>query len=59
VSGGIDYLKKPVNLDLLKLRVHNHIESKRRIDLVKEQRDQLEAALARVKLLEGIIPICV
>jgi len=38
---------------------------KERSDLVKEQRDQLarqkvelEAALSRVKLLEGIIPIC-
>ncbi len=56
--GGIDYLTKPVNLDLLKLRVRNHIELKRRSDLVKEQRDQLEAALARIKQLEGIIPIC-
>jgi len=63
--GGIDYLTKPVDLELLKLRVRNHIESKERSDLVKEQRDllasqkeELEAALARVKQLEGIIPIC-
>jgi DNA-binding response OmpR family regulator len=63
--GGIDYLTKPVDLELLKLRVRNHIESKGRNDLVKEQRDllarqkeELEAALARVKRLEGIIPIC-
>lgn len=63
--GGIDYLTKPVDLDLLILRVRNHIESKQRNDLVKEQRDllvrqkeELEAALARVKQLEGIIPIC-
>jgi PleD family two-component response regulator len=64
-SGGIDYLTKPVNLDLLKLRVHNHIDLKERNDLIREQRDllarqkeELEAALARVKQLEGIIPIC-
>lgn len=64
-SGGIDYLAKPVNLDLLKLRVRNHIQSKERNDLVKEQRnllarqkEELEAVLARVKQLEGIIPIC-
>jgi len=64
-SGGIDYLAKPVDLDLLKLRVRNHLESKERNDLVKEQRDllarqkeELEAALAQVKQLEGIIPIC-
>jgi len=63
--GGIDYLTKPVNLKLLKLRVRNHIESKERNDLVKEQRNlltqkniELEAALERVKRLEGIIPIC-
>lgn len=56
--GGIDYLHKPVNLDLLKLKVKNHLELKKRNDLIKQQRDQLEAALARVKLLEGIIPIC-
>lgn len=56
--GGIDYLTKPVNLELLKLRVSNHLELKRRNDVIKEQRNLLEAVLARVKLLEGIIPIC-
>jgi response regulator RpfG family c-di-GMP phosphodiesterase len=63
--GGVDYLIKPIKLDLLRLRVRNHLESKERNDLVKEQRNlltqkniELEAALARVKQLEGIIPIC-
>lgn len=63
--GGIDYITKPVNLPLLKQRVNNHIALKERTELVMEQRDllahknrELEAALARVKLLEGIIPIC-
>jgi DNA-binding response OmpR family regulator len=63
--GGIDYLTKPVNLDLLTLRVRNHIELKKRNDLVKEQRnllarqkEELEAAFIRIKRLEGIIPIC-
>jgi len=56
--GAVDYLTKPVDLDLLKLRVRNHTESKERSDLIKEQRDLLEAALARIKRLEGIIPIC-
>lgn len=65
-SGGVDYLTKPFNIDLIRLRVRNHIALKERGDLVKEQRDQLvrqknelEVALARVKQLEGIIPICV
>ena len=56
--GGIDYLRKPVNFDLLRLRVRNHVELKRRNDIVKEQVDQLEAALGRISQLEGIIPIC-
>jgi len=63
--GGIDYLTKPINFALLKLRVRNHIALKERNDLVKEQRDlltqkneQLAAALAQIKRLEGIIPIC-
>lgn len=56
--GGIDYLTKPINFALLRLRVRNHLELKSRNDLIKEQRDLLEVALARVKQLEGIIPIC-
>jgi len=63
--GAIDYLGKPVNLALLKLRIRNHLALKERNELVKEQRNllaqkniELEAALARVKQLEGIIPIC-
>ena len=63
--GGIDYLTKPVNVGLLKQRVRNHIELKDRNDLVREQRDllgrqkeELEAALALIRKLEGIIPIC-
>jgi len=39
--GGIDYLTKPVNINLLKLRVRNHLEVKERNDLVREQRDLL------------------
>ena len=63
--GGVDYITKPVNLPLLRQRVHNHIALKERTDRVRAQRDllvrknnELERALARVKQLEGIIPIC-
>ncbi len=62
--GGNDYITKPVDLALLKQRVRNHLEFKERDATVKRQRNQmvhqkemLEAALARVKQLEGIIPI--
>ena len=58
--GGIDYLTKPVNLGLLKLRAHNHIELKRRSDLVRQQRDLLIRQkveleyMARTDLLTGL-----
>ena len=48
--GGTDYLKKPVDVDLLKLMVRNHVALKKHNDLVKEQRNQLaiqEEALRR------------
>jgi DNA-binding response OmpR family regulator len=56
--GGIDYLTKPINFALLKLRVRNHLAMKEQRDLLVRQKKELEAALARVKQLEGIIPIC-
>ena len=59
------YVIKPVNVELLKLRISNHLELKRQNDLIREQRDllasqksELEAAFDRIKRLEGIIPIC-
>lgn len=56
--GGIDYLPKPFNLKLLELRIRNHLELKRRNDKIREQKEELEASFARIKRLEGIIPIC-
>lgn len=64
-AGGIDYLTKPIDMTLLRIRVSNHLEMKKKSDLLKKQRDmlaaqktELEAALIRIKRLEGIIPIC-
>jgi DNA-binding response OmpR family regulator len=56
--GGIDYITKPLNFALLKLRVRNHIALKEQRDLLVRQKEELEAAFARVKQLEGVIPIC-
>ncbi len=57
-AGGIDYLSKPVDLDLLKLRVRNHLVMKEQRDLLVQRNEELETALAHIKQLEGIIPIC-
>ena len=53
--GGIDFLKKPVNLELLRLRIHNHLELKRQNDLLREQmellfrqKEELEATNERI-----------
>ena len=41
VLGGIDYLTKPINYDLLRQRIRNHVVLKARNDLMKLQMDQL------------------
>ena len=56
--GAIDYLTKPIKFQLLKLRVRNHIAILEQRDQLLRKNEELEGALARVKQLEGIIPIC-
>ena len=63
--GAVDYITKPVNLKLAKLRIRNQIELKRQQNIVKEQnalltqqKQALEATLGRIKRLEGLISIC-
>ena len=56
--GAIDYLTKPIKFQLLKLRVRNHIAMIEQRDQLLRKNEELEGALARVKQLEGIIPIC-
>jgi len=63
--GAHDYLTKPYNPHIIRLRVKNHIDFKRKNDQVKQQRDllslknrELERTLARLKKLEGIITVC-
>jgi DNA-binding response OmpR family regulator len=63
--GAVDYLTKPVNLKLAKLRIRNQLELKRQRDLITRQNEalvsraqELELALGRVRRLEGILSIC-
>ena len=56
--GAIDYITKPIIPSIVKLRVRNQLELKSQRDLLFQRKLELEAALARVKLLEGILPIC-
>jgi PleD family two-component response regulator len=56
--GAADYISKPFNADLVRLRVRNHLELKKQRDLLERRTQELENALAEVKVLRGIIPIC-
>jgi DNA-binding response OmpR family regulator len=63
--GAVDYITKPVNLKLVKLRVRNQLELKRQRDLVKaqnalltRQKAELETTLSRIRRLEGMLSMC-
>jgi DNA-binding response OmpR family regulator len=63
--GAVDYIAKPINPDIVKLRVKNHLALKFQRDELRQQRDtlerqkcELEETINRVKRLEGIISIC-
>lgn len=63
--GAVDYITKPINPDIVRLRVKNHLDLKFQRDQLQEQcgtlelqRNELELTLSRIKKLEGIISIC-
>lgn len=63
--GAVDYITKPFDLRLTRLRVHNQLELRRQRQQIREQNEllsrqkaELEATLARVKRLEGVLSIC-
>ena len=63
--GANDYIHKPFNADLVRLRIKNHLAFSQAHSLLVQRSKELqalnaklEATLAQVKLLEGIIPIC-
>lgn len=56
--GAVDYITKPFMPDIIKLRVDNQLELKRQRDLLTRKNQELAAALAKVKQLEGILPVC-
>ena len=63
--GAVDYITKPINLKLAKLRIRNQINCCRQRNLLNEknelltlQKAELQATLSRVKSLEGFLSIC-
>ena len=56
--GGIDYVTKPFHSEELLARVNTHLELKRARDREKELIASLQDALAKIKQLSGMLPIC-
>ena len=56
--GAVDYVSKPFTATELLARVRTHLALKGALDRERALRMQLESALANVKLLSGLIPIC-
>lgn len=56
--GAADYITKPFNPDLVLLRIRNHLSLKFQRDLLLSRAVEMEAAMAKIKILSGIIPIC-
>ena len=56
--GAIDYITKPFNPEIIRLRVNNHMELKRHRDALALRNEELREALSKIKTLSGLIPIC-
>ncbi|MDH3355779.1 MAG: response regulator [Chromatiales bacterium] len=56
--GAADYVTKPINHDILRLRVKNHLKLKKQRDQLAKLVDELQEAMGKVKLLSGLLPIC-
>lgn len=57
-AGAVDYLTKPIKPAVLSRRVAVHLELQSRREALVHRNSELQAALARVKELSGLLPIC-
>jgi len=56
--GAVDYIPKPFNTAIVKLRVNTQMELKLQRDILTKRNEELEKALAKIKTLSGLLPIC-
>ncbi|MEJ2037622.1 MAG: response regulator [Desulfosarcinaceae bacterium] len=57
-AGAVDYITKPFNRNELMARVRTHVLLKKARDKRGQLIDELRDALARVRKLSGLLPIC-
>ncbi|WP_243329401.1 response regulator [Mesoterricola sediminis] len=56
--GAVDYVTKPFRGGELLARVATHVQLKRALERERDLRRSLEASLAQVRTLSGMLPIC-
>lgn len=56
--GAVDYIPKPFNPAIVKLRVKTQMELKLQRDALMHRNEELRKALAEIKILSGLLPIC-
>lgn len=56
--GAVDYIPKPFNAGIVKLRVRTQMELKLQRDTLIQHNEELQKALAKIKTLSGLLPIC-
>jgi len=57
-AGGVDFVTKPFHPEELQARVRTHLALKQARDREAALRKELEASLAQIKQLSGLLPIC-
>lgn len=57
-AGGVDYITKPFQEDELLARVHTHLTLRNLSKQLEDQNIRLREALAKIKTLRGLLPIC-
>jgi len=57
-SGGVDYVTKPFQVEEVLARVTMHLKTRELQKALEEKNADLETALASIKTLSGLLPIC-
>lgn len=56
--GAVDFITKPFNMTIVQLRVRTHMELRLQRKINAQRTAELEEALANIKTLKEILPIC-